>query len=250
MITLKELVAAIDSFAALASQYEWDNCGAIVDCGAPFERVLVALDASAATIYEAQRRGCGALLTHHPVMFHPQKQLSIAEPAALAMRLGVSVAAAHTCWDAAPGGVNDVLACTLDIDNVTVLADNMTRLGLLREPMSCRGLASFVKQRLDAPWVHYTDTGRQIKRVAVLGGAGGSAISAAAAAGADALVVGECAHHEMLLAESLGLCCVAAGHFASENIAVPALAEKLSAALGGKAEVLISECGHEPVSVL
>ena len=55
----------------------------------------------------------------------------------------------------------------------------------------------------------------------------------AAAAGAEAFLTGEVKHHEWLMAAGQGLCLMAAGHHATEHIAMPQLAEQLQAALPG-----------------
>ena len=57
----------------------------------------------------------------------------------------------------------------------------------------------------------------------------------AADAGADAFLSGEVKHHEWLAAAERSLCLMAAGHHATEHIAMPRLAEQLRAALPGLA---------------
>ena len=57
---------------------------------------------------------------------------------------------------------------------------------------------------------------KEIRRVAVLGGSGGSFIPEVAASGADAYVTGDLDYHDALLAESLNLTAVDAGHAATE----------------------------------
>ena len=71
------------------------------------------------------------------------------------------------------------------------------------------------------------DTGRRIQRVAVLGGSGGSFIPEVAAAGADAYVTGDIDYHDALLAESLGLTTIDAGHAATELPSLGPLARRL-----------------------
>jgi putative NIF3 family GTP cyclohydrolase 1 type 2 len=65
--------------------------------------------------------------------------------------------------------------------------------------------------------------------VAVLGGSGGSFIPEAAASGADAYVTGDLDYHDALLAESLGLAAVDAGHAATELPSLDPLARRLAA---------------------
>lgn len=66
--------------------------------------------------------GQNVLLTHHPLFFHPLPRLDDSTYegrfALKAVQHGISVIAAHTNWDAAPGGVNDVLASRLGLSDV------------------------------------------------------------------------------------------------------------------------------------
>jgi putative NIF3 family GTP cyclohydrolase 1 type 2 len=70
--------------------------------------------------------------------------------------------------------------------------------------------------------------GQRVERVAVLGGSGGSFVREAAASGADAYVTGDLDYHDALLAESLGLVAVDAGHAASELPSLAPLARRLA----------------------
>jgi putative NIF3 family GTP cyclohydrolase 1 type 2 len=72
------------------------------------------------------------------------------------------------------------------------------------------------------------DTGRRIEAVAVFGGSGGSFIAEAAASDAHAFVTGDVDYHDALLAESLGLTVIDAGHAATELPALEPLALRLA----------------------
>ena len=74
------------------------------------------------------------------------------------------------------------------------------------------------------------------QRVAVLGGSGGSFISEAADSGAHAYVTGDVDYHDPLLAESLGLIVIDAGHAATE---LPSL-QPLAARLAGHIDVPVA----------
>lgn len=105
---------------------EWDNVGLQVgDLRAEVGRVLVALDPSPATLEEAERAGAQALLTHHPLLFRPLKQIATHdETGALvfrAIRSGIAVLAAHTNLDRAADGLNDWLAQALGIEQTVPL---------------------------------------------------------------------------------------------------------------------------------
>lgn len=84
---------------------------------------------------------------------------------------------AHTNLDCADGGVNDVLAQCLGLENVRKIPSPnagtmLLRAGELKEELSPKRFAELVSQRLCCH-VRYCDGGRIIKRVALCGGAGG-----------------------------------------------------------------------------
>ena len=107
------------------------------------------------------------------------------------------------------------------------------RLGTLPEPATPEELREHVSSSLAFPARLVADAGAAIQRVAVLGGSGGSFIPEVAAAGADAYVTGDIDYHDALLAESLGLTVIDAGHAATE---LPSLAP-LARRIGGLVDV-------------
>jgi dinuclear metal center YbgI/SA1388 family protein len=104
------------------------------------------------------------------------------------------------------------------------------RVGRLPEPMTSEGFAEHISASLGFPAVLVADPkpGHKVERVAVLGGSGGSFVREAAASGADAYVTGDLDYHDALLAGSLGLAAVDAGHAATELPSLAPLAERLS----------------------
>lgn len=71
-----------------------------------------------------------------------------------------------------------------------------------------------------------------VDRLAIITGGAGSRIGAAHAAGADTFLTGEGAHHTYFDATELGVNAIYAGHYATEQVGVKALAERLAAHFG------------------
>lgn len=112
------------------------------------------------------------------------------------------------------------------------------RIGDWREPTTATGLAEAVGRALAAPGVRLAGrTDAVVRRVACVGGAGRSLLTAAAEAGADALVTADIGHHDARLAEELGVAVVDAGHRETEMPGVRALGRALERRLraGGHA---------------
>ena len=117
---VQDWLAVLDESYPPAWTEDWDSSGFQVgDRSWPAERVLVALDPTAEVVAEAAERGCGLLVTHHPLLFRPRSVLDMADPvvraASEALRARVAVAACHTNADVARPGVSDALAETLGV---------------------------------------------------------------------------------------------------------------------------------------
>jgi dinuclear metal center YbgI/SA1388 family protein len=248
----------------LSDASDWDHPGLQVgDPAWPVERVLVALDVTAGVLAESAQHPATLLLAHHPLLLHPLRALTPATAAgSLALRAacdGVAVAAAHTNLDAADdgAGTSDPVVAGLGLTDVVPLcapaspgARAMGRVGTLSEPMTLRALARRVAETLPAPATRLCGAPeRMVQRVAVLGGAGTSAVPDAIAAGADVLVTGDVRHHAALDALELGLALIDAGHHATESAAMPVFARHLAEAArqqGLRARVQLSTIATTP----
>jgi dinuclear metal center YbgI/SA1388 family protein len=103
------------------------------------------------------------------------------------------------------------------------------RVGALPEPMAPGELCEHVSECLGFPARLVAGPGSgEMERVAVLGGSGGSFVSEAAASGAQAYVTGDLDYHDTLLADSLGLAVIDAGHAATELPSLAPLARRLA----------------------
>jgi dinuclear metal center YbgI/SA1388 family protein len=123
---LTDILGIINKIAPAGLAESWDNVGLQVgDPTAEISRIMVALDATREVIEEAVNSGCQLLVTHHPLIFKPQKAISVATPQGrlihAAIRGGLAVACLHTNYDIAAGGLNDVLAQRLGLSNCAVL---------------------------------------------------------------------------------------------------------------------------------
>lgn len=244
----KRLCDILNNIAPFSTSCEWDNCGAILDCGNNFDRVLFALDATADSIALAQQLKCGAIVSHHPAIFgQGLKKITSKDVVAIAAMKQISLFAVHTCWDAANGGVNDVLCQKLGILDVQKL--DLGRIGTLNMKNAAM-LAEHVKKTINARCVTFVDGKKPITKVAVIGGAGGDYIETALLAGCDALVTGEIKHHEMLLARQLGITVICAGHFATEVISIEALRRAVQHKAEDELECILFGDEPDPICVI
>ena len=344
MARVRDIAETIEQIAPTPLSEGWDNCGLQVgEPAAAANRVLVALTPLDEVFDEAEDTGADFLLFHHPLIFDPLKSVNTGSYpgnlVARAVRRDLAVYAAHTSYDAAPGGVSVALAEALGLrgpfeivsprgelrklvvfvleENVDAIADALAgegagvigeythctfrtpgtgtflggettdpylgergrlekveeirletvvpahaadraaaaavaahpyeetaldlypiggypegcgygRVGRLPEPMTPEALGEHVANSLGFPARLAAGHGRRIERVAVLGGSGGSFVAEAAASGAQAYITGDLDYHDALLADSLGLTAIDAGHAATELPSLEPLARRLA----------------------
>lgn len=91
----------------------------------PVTKVLVTLDVNDAVVNEAIAEGCELIITHHPPIFRKLANLRTDTPAGKLyekiIKNDIAIYAAHTNLDVAHGGVNDLLAQALHLQDVTYL---------------------------------------------------------------------------------------------------------------------------------
>ena len=122
----------------------------------------------------------------------------------------------------------DALAAALGLNEIQEGPHGL-RVGLLARDYAVADFARLVEERLNTRARWYSAGEKTIRRVAVLGGAGGDFFEEALACGADAFVTGEVRHHEALAACGQGLCVVEGGHYETEQIAIKLLINRLQA---------------------
>ena len=257
MPTVNEIYEYLSIIAPIGLKMEDDNVGFLVGCaGADASKILVSLDITNDVITEALDMGAGLIVSHHPLFFS-LKSVTDADVAgkkvARLLAGGVSAICMHTNLDAARGGVNDALAAAAGIaddEEAGFLAEHgrletgeafsYGRVGYLKNPLGMIDYLEKLKKALDADGLRYYDAGREVNKVAVVGGSGGDEFKHAVKQGCDTFVTADIKYHLFLEAKESGVNLIDGGHFCTENLVTDVLAGKLQAAFPG-AEVRISE---------
>ena len=237
---IKEIVSALERFAPLPLQESYDNAGlqtGLTDAEAT--GALLCLDVTEAVIDEAIALGYNLVVSHHPLVFRGVKSITgrdyVGRCLLKDIKNDIALYAAHTNLDNAPGGVNFAIARKLGLEDVRFLAPQdgsgqeggSGLIGTLPDWETETDFLRRVKKTFEAGCVrHSRMTGRQIRTVALCGGAGSFLIADAVAAGADVFLTGEIRYHEyfghereILLAEI--------GHYESEQYTRQLLADIL-----------------------
>ena len=257
MTTVRDIEQYLYAWAPRELAESWDNVGLLVgDPEVEVHRVLVALDVTPQVVDEAIEKDCQLIAAHHPVMncaWHQVQTVRTDDRQGRVLteliRHGIAAICMHTNLDAAPGGVNDVLADLLRIENRRDFADNCGRIGTLNMPTTAQQLAETYSRMLHTH-CKFVEADHPVEKLAEVSGAGGSYLQQAIDEGADCLVTGEAAHHIAILAKQKGVGLVVAGHWGTEHPVVFALADALTERLPKEVTVAPSLADVDPYSYL
>lgn len=127
MSTVSDVLGVIDRLSPFRLAEDWDNVGLLLgDAGREVRRVLVCLDVREAVCEEAERVGAELVLAHHPLFIKGiQRLTSETRAGRLALRLlrdRRALVAAHTNLDSAAGGLCEILADMISLQDLEPLA--------------------------------------------------------------------------------------------------------------------------------
>ncbi len=221
MITIRELLAALQQKAPFEIAEPWDNSGLLVGSEHNIvTKAVVALDVTEQALQYAVAQQAEIIITHHPLIFDPLKTLPCESLVYRLAANGIAALSVHTNLDKAVGGVNDCLAHRLGLQSVVTAPDGMSRIGTLKEELSATAFADHVSKCLHTA-VRVRKGTKPIRTVALCGGAGGELVLPLLQT-ADAALTGEVKHHEWLATPATKTL-VDGGHYATELVVLPQL---------------------------
>lgn len=229
MIRVKDIAKAIEEFAPLSLQENYDNAG--LQVGNPenaVSAVLLCLDVTEDIVREAKERSCNLIVSHHPLIFHGLKSLTGADQTQRivieALKEGISIYSAHTNLDSASDGVSYEMARDLNLKHLEVLVpsekDPQVGLGIIGVydcPVPQLEFLRNVKETFSVKALRYSAQTHHlvVRKVALCGGSGASFIRDAVRRGADAYISGDFKYHDYTT-YGLDLLIADIGHHESE----------------------------------
>ncbi len=255
---IKEVVNALERFAPLPLQEDYDNAGLQLGLTeAEVSGALLCLDVTEQTVDEAVALGCNLIVSHHPLIFHKLRRITdedyVQRTVMKAIEHHVAIVSMHTNMDSARGGVNYRIAQKLGLGDLhffgrqqsvpipsadgqessETVAGGEGVIGRLAEPMAADDFILMLKRTFDVECVSANQLlRRSIERVALCGGAGSFLLPQAIAAGADAFVTGEMHYHEYFGHEQEVQIAVI-GHYQSEQFTNEVFRDVITAACPG-----------------
>ncbi|MEC5191064.1 MULTISPECIES: Nif3-like dinuclear metal center hexameric protein [unclassified Arthrobacter] len=267
--TLAMVLLAVGELWPESLAEDWDEVGLVAGHpGAAVDKILLAVDPTLEVIEEAIAFGAGLLITHHPLLLKGVTSVAATSAKGRAVhRLiesGTALLTVHTNGDSAVGGVSDVLADALGLQNVAPLSPAATglpeegigRVGDLGEAVTLGDFAARVFSILPAVAGGVRVSGDRnglVRRVAVCGGAGDSLFGEVRASHADVYLTADLRHHPASEAREAAVndrpYLIDVSHFASEWLWLPAAAKALANVLGDhghSVQIRVSTTNSDP----
>ena len=233
---LESILQYLDGYLAVTDHPDYPTALNGLQVGGPveIERVVVAVDASEASIAEAVERGADLMIVHHGLFWGGLEPLTGRHFRKVSMLIegGVALYSCHLPLDShAEVGNCALLARELGLELQgqfgAYQGTDIGWWGTLSEATTPSGLSAELQRVLHTN-VHVIEGGpERVESVGVLTGGGASFVADALAAGLDALVTGEGGHHSHFDAMELGITLLFGGHYATETFGVRALGAHL-----------------------
>lgn len=234
--SVKTIYDWLDQVAPFEAQEEFDNAGfQLGRMDSPVSKVLLTLDVTEEVIQEAADLEAELIISHHPLIFSPIKNLDLKEhvPRLISKLLAhnISLISSHTNIDQSPQySASAELARKLGLQNVRKEGLYLF-LGDLGHEIGALDLAHRIEDALGMKPRLYGRPDLPIHTLAIAGGAYSDGFSEAMAAGAQGLLTGEVKHHHALEATSQGMVVFDGGHYATETPMLAPLAFGLQKAM-------------------
>jgi len=245
MSTVKEIIKIMQTIAPEEKAYDKDDfrdrVGLLLgDENEQVKKVLVALDASLDVINEAIAIGAELIITHHPFIFMPLKQINASDlmgrKILLCVKNGINIYSAHTNLDFTKDGINDYLAGLFNLKNIQTLLpyigenEGWGKVGDITK-IKAADFKKEVATKLNDNFVALVgDPNATVARIAILNGGCGDDTKYcdwALDAKADCLITADVKHHVALYAKETGLILIEPQHYTTEQIYLKKLIELL-----------------------
>lgn len=221
----------IDDYGPQGLQLEADND--------KIRRLALAVDAAPIVIEAAAAWQADMLLVHHGILWRSVEPIAgpLGRRVRLLVQKGISLYAAHLALDAHPEvGNNAVLARMFEVAIESWWCQPTNApigvIGSTQEETTLNEFVDRIEDLLAAKVRVLAHGPTEVRRVAIVSGAGADQIGEARELGADTFVTGETSHADFWAAADHEINVIYAGHYATETVGVNALGSHLSERFG------------------
>lgn len=218
---LKNIINLYQTLFPESLQEDWDHSGVqIADYQRNVESVLFVIDITKDAVDFAAKNQVDLIISHHPLFFSPITSLIDSDGKSQLIlsliRENIDVYSMHTNIDKAEGGVSDGLLNLLNYGNLGAMdAEGFLRYTELDK--NFLEVADEIKMIFDkTELLYYGESNKQIRKLAVCGGSGGSFVELCIEKNVDLFITGDLKHHDVEMAIINNMNLIDLGHFDSE----------------------------------
>jgi len=246
-------------------QEEYDNTGSqVLFPDEELNNIYICLDADEKTIDDAQMNNCNLIISHHPMIFRPVKNINYHDSRSKAIikliDKRISLFSLHTNFDKimysylsdiAGFAGGELLLKKGILDGKEIGYGSFVK---LNGAISTQTIMSRIKEKLNLDFVVYSgDISKKIESIAFINGSGGSSIEKIIdSLHPDCIVTGDVGYHHAKYAMDNKVFLIDAGHFGTENIFKKLLAESVNDIInvdGKTIKMIASEIEKNPFKV-
>lgn len=249
MVKAQDILELLNTIAPFDIADDWDNSGLQAgNLNWEVKKVMIALDLSMPLMNAAKKGNFDLVITHHPLMIHPEKVIDFNKMPGSAVEIAakhkINIISVHTNLDKANDGLNDYFASKIGIKgtkaflidaSISELKEEIIgigRIGYLKPPALLKEVVYHVKQKLNL--LHLRVTGNMelpVTKIAICTGSGGSLLDEFLRSDADVYITGDMKYHDARRVEEVSKGLIDVGHFGSESMAIDLLFDRLSRAV-------------------
>ncbi|MFW6041236.1 MAG: Nif3-like dinuclear metal center hexameric protein [Thermoplasmatota archaeon] len=233
MISESELVKDLNDYLNIDQIDDDTHNGIQVDADTSIKKVAFAVDARRDIIEEAVDLGADLLVTHHGMIWDGVKSITgkFYKLISLFLKNDMGLYVSHLPLDVQDEiGNNALLAKTIDAEPIdTFFEYNGTEICLMAEfekEKKVTEVSEVFSEKLKAETTVYLDD-KKVKKVGIMTGKGGKAVSLAKEKGADLFITGERSYMAYNEAIDMELPLIMGGHYATETLGIQALKAKI-----------------------
>ena len=228
VVKVKDIINAIEDLAPIELALDWDNIGLMTGSkNTKVNKVLLCLDITEEVVDEAVNEGYDMIVSHHPIIFSAIKNIdSDTGKGRILQKLlknDIAAYAAHTNLDYAKDGINEMLQAIAD----NIIEEN-------KGEISVKDFAQSIKKSIGAQFVRITwnnllkPDSEAVDKVCVCCGGFDKDMKRVIESEANVFLTGEVNYNYALDLNGEGIYVVEAGHYETEIIILPWVAERLN----------------------
>lgn len=240
---LSKIIKLLEEKFPVKNAEDWDNIGLLVgNRKKEIKKIQISLDITEKVIEKAIEEKVDLIISHHPFIFGSIKKINtdslVGRKILELISNDICVYTLHTNLDASLGGLNDLLAEKLKlaqgkIIDVKIDGEEISGIGRYFRIDKKIKLTEFIENlKFLLSLENIIISGKnietkEISKIAIVNGSGGSYWRQAKSMGAELLITGDLKYHDALDAKEEGIVIIDIGHYESERFFYEILIKEL-----------------------